>query len=332
MKSLILSPFSINGQNILRKYGEVIYEPWTETKRLYDPRILGDRLTKEDIDCLVVEADFLFEELFESSQNLKYGAICRAGLNQVDLEAATDHGVVIIHTPGRNAQAVAELVFALIFSLARQIPQANTYVQENRWEDPSEPYIRFRGLELEGSTIGLIGLGGIGGKVAEIADKLNMRVLAYDPYLSTFNRGQGNLTLTSLNHVFKEADFVTIHVPETEETIGMVDRNILSLMKPSAYLINVTSSAILDINALARMLKEGNLSGAALDVHESHPIAPNSPILGLPNTILTPHIGGATRQTIDRHSKTVAFDLTRLINGIRPKYFANPSVWAQRRQ
>jgi D-3-phosphoglycerate dehydrogenase len=332
LNTLVLAPFSASGLAALRGFGEVAYEPWTQTQEIQDPEELGRRMASDGFDALVVEIDFLFEELFDAAPGLRFAAICRSALNQVDLEAATDRGVVIAHTPGRNAQAVAELVLGHLLSLARHIPQAGMFVANGQWEDPTEPYMRFQGRELAGATLGLIGLGQIGGRVARLARGVGMRVLARDPYVQPGTRAAAGVTLVGLDTLLAESDFVSIHVPETNETTGMIDAAALAKMRPDAYLVNVTSPAIVDREALVDALRTGGLAGAAMDVHDSHPLAPDSPFIGIPNVLLTPHIGGATRETIERHSAMVVEDLRRFAKGAKPKHMANPEVWAGRRK
>ncbi len=331
MNTLVLAPFSPEGLAALERLGRVSYEPWTETNQLYDPQELGERLQSEDYQALVVEADFLFEELFEAAPSLRFAALCRAALNQVDLDAATEQGVVVAHTPGRNAQAVAELALGLMLSLARHIPQAHHYVSGNRWEEPAEPYTAFQGRELAGATLGVVGLGEIGRRVARMGRAVGMRVLAHDPYVTPGARGTAGVALVKLDQLLGESDFVTVHVPETPETAGLLDGRRLALLRPSACLVNVTSPAVVEQEALASALRAGHIAGAALDVHEAHPIPPNSPFLGLPNVILTPHIGGATIETVARHSRMVVDDLGRFLRGRRPRRLANPDVWGRRK-
>lgn len=332
MKTLVLAPFSPQGFAELGELGEVVYEPWTDTQEIQDPEELGRRMASEGMDALVVEVDFLFEELFDAAPNLRFAAICRSALNQVDLEAATDRGVVIAHTPGRNAQAVAELVLGHLLSLARHIPQADAFVAAGEWEDPIEAYTRFQGRELGGATLGLIGLGQIGARVSRLARAVGMNVLAFDPYVAPGSRATVGATLTDIDTLLSGSDFVSIHVPETPDTTGMLDRAAIAKMKPGSSLVNVTSPAIVDRDALLEALRNGHLAGAAMDVHDSHPIAPDTPFLGMPNVILTPHIGGATRETIERHSAMVVEDLCRFAAGKQPKHLANPAVWARRRR
>jgi D-3-phosphoglycerate dehydrogenase len=332
VKTLVLAPFSSSGLAALRDLGHVVYEPWTDTQEIQDPQELGQRIATELIDTVVVEIDFLFEELFDAAPGLRFAAICRSALNQVDLAEATDRGVVITHTPGRNAQAVAELVLGHMLSLARDLPQASSFVNDGQWENPTEPYVRFQGRELGGATLGLIGLGQIGGHVARLARGVGMRVLAYDPYVMPGMRTAPGVTLIDFNTLLATSDFVSIHVPQTSETTGMLDGEAFAKMRCDAYLVNVTSPDIIDHNALIAALHAGKLAGAAMDVHDSHPLAPDSPFIGMPNVLLTPHIGGATRETIERHSAMVVDDLRRFAKGRRPKHLANPDVWARRRK
>jgi phosphoglycerate dehydrogenase-like enzyme len=332
VNTLALAPFSDSSLAELKSWGNVAYEPWTQTLTLQDPEELGARLEAEQFDTLIVEADFLLEDLFTAAPSLQVAAICRAALNQVDLEAATEQGVVVLHTPGRNAQAVAELVLGHMLALARQIPSASRYVAHGQWEDPTEPYTRFQGRELAGATLGIVGLGQIGKRVARMARAVGMRVLAHDPYVKPGAPGNKGIELAGLDELLAGSDFVSIHVPDTSATAGMIGKQQLSLMKPAAYFVNVTSAAVVDQQALASAMTEDRLAGAALDVYESHPIAPDSPFLGVANVILTPHIGGATIETIERHSAMVVADLRRYAAGVRPKHLANPAVWQSRRR
>ena len=332
MDTLVLAPFSAHGLGVLKHLGRVTYEPWTETGELQDPQELGERLQREGYEALVVEADFLFEELFQEATALRFAALCRAALNQVDLETATKHGVVVVHTPGRNAQAVAELVLGLMLSLARHLPQAHHYVSRHQWEEPTEPYTAFRGRELAGAVLGVVGLGEIGRRVARIGRGVGMRVLARDPYVKPGAQRTARLTLVSLEELLRESDFVSLHVPETPDTASLLDQRRLSMLRPSSYLVNVTSPAIVEQEALVAALRAGRLAGAALDVHEAHPVPPNSPLLQLHNVVLTPHIGGATAETVERYSQMVLADLQRFLTGQRPRHIANPEVWRRRRR
>ena len=327
MNTLVLAPFSDEGLARLASLGRVAHEPWTETRTLWDPEELGARLTQEGFDALAVEADFLFEELFDAAPGLRIAAVCRGDLHHADLDAATERGIAVVRTPARNAQAVAEFAVAQMLALARHTNAAERYVREERWEDPTDPYVRFRGRELAGATLGIVGLGAIGRAVARIAAGFGMRVLACDPYVGEAEGAE----MTGLDALLAASDFVSVHVPDTPETMGMLDKARIAAMKPGAYFVNVTNSSVADRSALAAALAEGGLAGAALDVHEAHPIPPDSPFTGLPNVLLTPHVGGATQETIERHSAMVAEDFERFARGEQPLRLANPDVWGQLR-
>ena len=327
MNSLVLAPFSSRGIARLRALGGVVHEPWPTTRTIWDPEDLGARLDEEAFDALVVEADFLFEELFAAARWLRIAAMCRGALNQVDLAAATDHGVVVVHTPGRNARAVAEFVIAQLFALARHTAAAERYVRDGRWREMMDPYARFEGRELAGATLGLVGLGAVGRATARLAGGIGMRVIAHDPYAPRTAR----IEMVGLDPLLRAADFVSVHVPDTPETAGLLDAERIAAMRSGAYLVSVTAPSVIDQAALAAALADGRIAGAALDVHEAHPIPPNAPLIGSPNALLTPHIGGATRETIERHSAMTVEAFERFVAGRRPRRLANPEVWRRRR-
>ena len=328
MKSaLILAPFSLTSLEKLRQSIEVTYESWLETRRLYDPDELALRLNSEQIDILVIESDFAFEEMFEQAASLKFVGICRSATNHVDIEAATRHGVAVVNTPSRNAQAVAEHALGLMLSLARKIPAAHQYVAEGRWQNPVEPYLTMRGVELAGRTLGVIGMGAIGRRLAAICSAIGMTVVAYDPYVDA---APPNVTLIDLDELLAQSDFVSVHVPLTDETEAMLDSKRLALMKPSAFLINTTNASVVDQDAIVEALRNKHIAGAAFDVFETHPVTPHNPLLTLDNVVLTPHLGGATEETIERHSQMMTSDILRFLHGERPANMVNPEVWEQR--
>ncbi len=327
MRSLILAPFANDALQELGRQMPVAYEPWTETNRLYDPEELAQRINGEDIAVLVVEADFLFEELFQQAEPLRFVGLCRNSLHHVDIWAATENGVVIVNTPARNAQAVTEHTLGLMLSLAKRLPQAHNYVLGGKWQEPTELYTTLQGVELQGKTAGIVGLGAIGRRVARLCKCLGMRVLGYDPYVDASEEG---VEIAGLDDLLSRSDFVTIHALPTEETAGMLNEKRLSLLKATSYLINTADASIVDQKALAKMLESGRLAGAAMDVFETHPIAPNSPLLKLGNVILTPHIGGATDGTLERQSRMILDDLWRFLRGEIPENLVNPEVLSQR--
>ena len=330
MRALILSPFDKRHLARLRAVMDVTYESWLYTRALTDPDALAERIRSEDISILVVEADFVFEETFQDCPGLKFVGICRAATNHVDLNAAADHGVTVVNTPGRNARAVAEHAFALMLSLARRIPQANEYTKSaisSGGLNPAAGYTDFRGVELGSRAVGIIGMGAIGRTLADMCLGFGMRVIAYDPYTIAVPRG---VRIVELHTLARESDFVSVHVPLymssfklAPDTTGLLDTEFFTSMKPSAYLVNCSDYRIADETALLHALHNRLISGAALDVFDT---APNSPLIELDNVILTPHVGGATEETIERHSRMMTDDILHFVNGQRPVNLVVPEA------
>ena len=301
----------------------VTHESWMDTLRLYDPDELAERINELSVTALIVESDFVFVETFEQVSTLRFVGVCRAATNHVDIDSATEHGIVVVNSPGRNSRAVAEHIFGLMLSLARQIPAGDRYVKQGRWSSPDEPYRTLRGVELGGRTLGLVGFGAIGRQVATIAAALGMTVLAHDPYVVDSPAG---VTLTDLDSLLAGSDFVATLAPLNAETTGMLDASRLARMKPGAFLVTASGVSIADQPALLKALRTGALSGLAVDVFDTHPVAPDSPLLTVENVVLTPHIAGATEETIGRHSDMIAGDLIRSLDGEAPINAVNPEV------
>ena len=327
LRALVLAPFSQHHLDRLRRSLDVAYESWLDTRLLSDPNELACRLKRDDITVLVVEADFVFEETFQHADSLKFVGSCRNATGHIDVDAATRRGVVVVNTPGRNAQAVAEHVLGLMLSLARRIPAAHRYVTEGRWQNPAEPYISMRGVELAGRTLGVIGLGSIGARLAQLGSALGMKVVAHDPYIK---RPPAAVTLVDLDELMARSDFVIVQVPLTEETEALIDAPRLAIMKPTAYLVNASDAAVVDQEALTEALYHRRIAGAALDVFETHPLQTHSPLLTLDNVVLTPHLAGATQETVERHSRMMTADILRFLKGQRPKNLVNPEAWDRR--
>lgn len=323
VRALILAPFAERSLARLRRSADVTHESWLDTNRLYDPAELGARLAAERIDALIVEADFVFEEVFEAAPGLRLVGVCRNALTQVDLDSATEHGVPVVHAPGRNTNAVAEMTLGLMLALARHLPQADRLVHGAGWRDPAMGYRVFRGREIAGATVGVVGMGQIGREVARKCAALGARVLAHDPYVPADTIRRLHATPATLGRVAAGSDFVTLHVPETEATRHLVGDAFLARMKPGAYLVNTGGGSSVDPVALARALEDGRLAGAALDVFEGQPLPSSSPLGGAPDLILTPHIGGATAETVERHSRMMTDAIERLAAGKPLRHVVN---------
>ena len=324
MRTLILAPFDPLQLDRLRAAAPVEYESWLNTRALADPEELAARIRKSHISILVVEADFVFEETFDDAPGLRFVGVCRASTDHVDVEAATRHGIVVVNTPARNARAVAEHALGMMFALARRIPQAHAYAASGRWKNPVEPYISMRGIEIQGRTVGIVGLGAAGSELARMCAALGMNVIAHDPFVANPPSG---IRMTSLRALASNSDFISIHVPATTDTDEMIDANVISRMKRSVFLISCSDPSVMDQVALVRALDSGRIGGAAFDVFDTHPIAPDNPLLRLDNVVLTPHVGGATAETIRRHSEMMTDDILRFMRGQRPVNIVNAEVW-----
>ena len=325
-RALVLAPFDNECLAELGREIEVVYESWFETRIVWDSEELGRRINSEGTSILVVEIDFVFEELFEAAGGLKFVGVCHAALNHVEVAAATRHGVVVVNSHGRTSQSVAEHVLGLMLALARRIPEAHAYTSGGCWQDPTAPYREMRGVELAGRTLGIVGLGAIGRRLAEIARAIGMKVVGHDPYAPT----PDGVEPMALDDLLRRADFVSLHVPPTDETAGLLDRRRIGMMNQTAFLINAANAAVVDEPAIVGALREGAIAGAAFDVFESHPLPPSSPLLGLDNVVLTPHLGGATEETVRRQSQLITEDIRRWMRGKRPRRLVNPEVWDRR--
>lgn len=324
LRALILAPFSEDGLLRLRQHMDVSYESWLDTNTLQDPDELGQRLAAEDVAVLIVEADFVFEEVFAAAPGLRLVGVCRNALNQIDVQSATAHGVAVTHAPGRNTNAVAEMTLGLMLALARHIPQADRLVTGAGWRDPSIGYRSFRGREIAGATVGIVGFGQIGREVAGKCIALGARVIAFDPLVADQQLNALGVSSATLDEVAAASDFVSLHVPEIDATRRMVGAAFLNLMKHDAYLINTGAGSCVDPEALSLALEAGQLAGAALDVFEGQPLPASSPLYNAPNLILTPHIGGATEETVARHSQIMVDEIERLLSGGELQHVVNP--------
>lgn len=329
--ALILTPFDAAQLAQLAGHLKVTHEDWLATNRIHDPEELGQRMGAEHVTVVVVEADFVFDETLQAAPELQLIGICRNALNHVDIEAATAHGVLVVNTPGRNALAVAEHTIGLMLALARHVPAADRYIKDGQWDDPVGAYGRFRGSELAGKTVGVVGLGGIGRMVAQRLAAFGVKLVASDPFLKPGQASALGVNLLRLEELLAQADYVLIHATANEETMGLIGAPQLALMKRSARLINTSAAGIVEEEALVKALQGGSLAGAALDVFEGQPLPESSPLRRLQNVVLTPHIGGATEETIERQSAMIAEDILHTLADKRPVRLVNPEVWARRR-
>ncbi len=245
----------------------------------------------QDADALVVRsATKVNSALIERAAKLRAIGRAGVGVDNVDLDAATRKGIVVMNTPGGNAESVAELTFALLLGMARRIPHADASIKEGRWEKK-----KLTGIELRGKTLGLIGFGRIGSEVARIARAFGMAVLAYDPYIASRLAEEQNVRLVELEELLKSSDFISLHASATEENRHLINAKTLALVKPGARIVNCARGELVDAQALFEAIESGRIAGAGLDVFEKEPPA-DSPLVKHPNVIATPHIAGSTEE------------------------------------
>ena len=222
------------------------------------------------------------------------------GLDNVDVEAATRRGVMVVNAPQSNIVSAAEHTMALLLASARNVPQAHAALVDGRWERS-----RWEGVELADKTLGVVGLGRIGKLVADRAKGFGMRLVAYDPFVSEERAKKMGVELLGLDQVITESDFLTVHLPKTPETIGLINRDLLLKAKPSLRVINVARGGIVHEGDLAECLRDGVIAGAALDVFSSEPMT-DSPLFQLDSVVVTPHLGASTREAQDKAGDTIA--------------------------
>jgi D-3-phosphoglycerate dehydrogenase len=262
-----------------------------------------DNLVAEiaDAQALIVRsATKVTSDLLDKAPNLRCVGRAGVGVDNIDLDAATKRGIIVMSTPGGNAVSVAEHTFALMLSLARQVPRLDKAFHEGRWEKSSAA-----GMELSGKTLGLIGLGRIGSEVALRAEAFDMCVLGYDPYISEAAAKEFSVELVPLDRLLAESDFVSLHTALSPATQNLINEESLAKMKKGAFIINAARGELIEEAALADALKSGHIGGAGLDVFAVEP-PKNSPLVGLPNVIATPHIAGSTTEAQEEVGTQVA--------------------------
>ncbi|MEG0596165.1 MAG: phosphoglycerate dehydrogenase [Aurantimicrobium sp.] len=258
---------------------------------------------------LVRSATQVDAEVLAAAPNLKVIARAGVGLDNVDIKSATAAGVMVVNAPTSNIISAAELTCGHILSLARHIPAAHAALAEGKWKRSA-----YTGTELFEKTIGIIGLGRIGALIAERMKAFGTKVVAYDPYVTSARAQQLGVQLLSLDELIETADFITIHMPKTPETTGMIGKAQLAAMKPTAYVINVARGGLIDEEALFEALSNNVIAGAGLDVFVSEPPT-GSPLLGLPNVITTPHLGASTDEAQEKAGISVAKSVRLALSG-----------------
>ncbi len=264
----------------------------------------------KDADAVIVRSATMVDaEALAAAPRLKVVARAGIGLDNVDVPAATKAGVMVVNAPQSNVISAAEHTVALLLAVARRIPPADASLRRGEWQRSA-----FTGVELAGKTAGIVGLGRIGVLVAQRLSAFGMRLVAYDPYVPAGRAAQMGVRLLPLDDVLREADVVTIHLPKTKETAGIIGERELGLLKPDVILVNAARGGLVDEHALAQALKDGKIGGAGVDVYATEPCT-DSPLFAFPNVVATPHLGASTVEAQDKAGTAVARSVKLALSG-----------------
>jgi len=309
MKKVLITPRSF------RQAGDFTFKLLKENGFEVIENTTGKILSEEqmielcsDVDGLLVGIDPVTERVMKNSPKLKAISKYGAGLDNIDLDAAAKFNIKVDRAAGTNAVSVAELAVGLFFTLARSIVPVSMSTKQGGWD-------RFRGVEITGKTVGIIGLGNIGREVARMTYGLGMKILGYDPFIdsgSDFIK-KYNIKLTSLDELFPQADFITLHLPLTDDSKLMINPDVLNSMKKTAYIVNTSRGELIDEDALYEALSEGKIAGAASDVFSKEPPG-DHPLVKLNNFVLTSHIGAYTGEANIKMAKVSTENLIRMLN------------------
>ena len=288
--------------------GSVTYNP---TGKPLSSNEVSDLL--QGVDGYIAGLDVIDRSALAKADKLKVISRYGVGVDNVDLEAVKEKGIVVTNTPGANSVSVAELALSLILALARQIPDAVQAVRQGKWP-------RLNGISLEDKTIGILGLGAIGKKLARRLAGFDCHLLAYDPFADTTFAIENGITLESLDKVIEKSDFISLHLPLLPETRGLVNAAFLAHMREGAFIINTSRGEIVDETALLHALESGHLRGAGLDAFMVEPPDPANPLLQLPQVVATPHLGAQTDGATSNMGWFAMKDCLAVLRGEKPMY------------
>ncbi len=310
MRILVADPIAEEGLEVLRKYAQV------------DVKL---KLAAEEFQAIIGKYDALVvrsgtqvsAKAIESAKRLKVIGRAGVGIDNIDVDAATKRGIIVVNTPTSNTISTAEHTIALMLALARSIPKANSLLKSGVWQRG-----KLIGTELRDKTLGIIGLGNVGSEVAKRAQAFEMNVIAYDPFVSVSYANALKVNLVPLEHLFEKADFISLHVPLTEQTEGLIGAKELAKMKPTARIINAARGGLVDEEALVKAIECGEIAGAAFDVFSAEPLTA-SPLFEDDRIIVTPHLGASTFEAQTNIAKDIAEQVVAVLQGQFCKYAIN---------
>ena len=310
MKVLITDPISNEGIDIMRSYAQVDIKLGLKSEEIIS--------TIGDYEALVVRSQTqVSAKVIEAGEKLQVIARAGVGIDNIDVEEATQRGIVVVNAPTGSTISTAEHTIALLLSLARHIPQANAMLKSGVWRRSD-----FMGAEVRNKTLGIIGLGNVGSEVARRARGLEMKLIAYDPFISVDYAHNLQVELASLEQLLKESDFITLHLPLAASTKALIGAKELALVKPTVRIINTARGGLIDEKALAKAVKEKRVAGAAIDVFSSEPTT-KGVLFGNDNIITTPHLGASTTEAQAMAAKDIANQIINVFKGQPARYAVN---------
>jgi D-3-phosphoglycerate dehydrogenase len=310
MRVLVADPLAEEGLEVLRKQVEVDVRTKMKPDELVS--VIGD------YEAIIVRSETrVTREAIEAGKKLQVIARAGVGIDNVDLEAATQRGIVVVNAPTANTMAAAEHTVAMMLALARHIPQAHANLSGGAWMRQN-----FVGVELRNKTLGIVGLGNVGSEVARRVQGFRMKVIAYDPFVSLEYARNLRVELVSFEKVLTDADFVTLHLPLTDQSRNLIGTREMSMVKPTVRIINCARGGLIDEQALSQAIDEGRVAGAALDVFAQEP-PKDSPLMKNPRVIVTPHLGASTAEAQTSVATDAAEQVLAVLNGQPARYAVN---------
>lgn len=303
MRVLLTAPYQ--NEEALRElrslFDDVVYRPWKPHGRAYNPEELVALLRETGADALISEHDQITEEVLRSFPELKFVGICRGTPSNIDLKVATELGIPVFNTPGRNAQAVAEMFIANVITLMRNTLPAIQWLEGKNWNEGAHTsYLEFKGNELAGKKVGMVGFGAVGQYIARILESFPSEIYYFDPYYTDSN---SNFKKVELDELFSVCDIVGVHLPVTSETTNMIDKKYLSLLKSDAIFVNTARATVVNRQDLLDVIVHNKIRGAVLDVfYNEPPDEIDYKMILSKNVLATPHIAGATHEVEDHHA------------------------------
>jgi D-3-phosphoglycerate dehydrogenase len=316
-KILIIQP--------IHERGVQVFDDRFEVRVASDPSVATVMKEIKGVAGVVVRTAPFPREIIEAADTLKVIGRHGVGVDNIDVKAATEKGIVIVNTPNANATSVAEHTLTAIGALAKRAVVYDRATREGRWEIRNS----YKAVDLDGKTLGLIGIGRIGSMVARrVAVAFNMKVIAYDPYIQPEAASRIDVSLcTQMDEVFRQADVVSLHTPLTPETRGFVNEAKLRLMKPTAFLVNFSRGEVVNEKALFAALQSGIIAAAAIDVYDPEPPLQDNPLFTLENILLSPHSAALTEECVIRMATGAAEGIVDVLSGKRPQFIVNPDVF-----